>query len=163
MLELTFLIVMNHLMSWGRAPVIVNRSIAADAAALLALVRDPGAQWRLVAGLSPALRPHADVQPSTSSRVVTVGVQLRGRPALRVTWILTPRRGTTEVDLAAQLQSGSLLARLVLLFGGRRWLRRHLQRTLGALAALAHDAAEDIHDLERDPAIASGRGSVRCT
>jgi hypothetical protein len=95
--------------------------------------------------------------------VVTVGVQLRGRAALRVTWILTPRRGTTEVDLAAQLQSGFVLARLVLLFGGRRWLRRQLQRTLGALAALAHDAAEDIHDLERDAAIASGRGSVRCT
>ena len=37
----------------------------------------------------------------------------RGRAALRVTWILTPRRGATEVDLAAQLQTGPALARLV--------------------------------------------------
>lgn len=150
MVELTLLTLMNRLMNWGRAPVIATRSIVADAATLLALVADPAAQWRIVDGVSARLRPHAQVQPRHSSRLVTVRVRLGRRDVLWVTWMLTPRRGTTEVDLAAQLESRSILARLVLLFGGRRWLRRRLEHTLGCLATLAHSAAEDIHDVERD-------------
>jgi hypothetical protein len=150
MIELTVLTLMNRLMNWGRAPVIASRSIVADAATLLALVADPAAQWRIVDGVSPLLRAHAHVEPSHSSRLVTVLVRLGRRDVLWVTWMLTPNRGTTEVDLAAQVESRSILARLVLLAGGRHWLRRRLEHTLSSLAALAHCAAEDIADVERD-------------
>jgi hypothetical protein len=150
MVELTLLTLMNRLTNWGRAPVIATRSIVADAATLLALVADPAAQWRLVDGVSPRLHPHAQIQPRHSSRLVTVRVGLGRRDVLWVTWMLTPRRGTTEVDLAAQLESRSILARLVLLFGGRRWLRRRLEHTLSCLAAVAHSVAEDIDGVERD-------------
>jgi hypothetical protein len=150
MIELTFLTLLNHLVNWGRAPVIATRAIVADAATLLALISDPAGQWRIVEGVSPLLRPHAHVEQSRSTRLVPVRVQLGRRDVLWVTWILTPRRGTTEVDLAAQLQSRSLVARLMLQLGGRRWLRHRLEHTLGTLAALAHCAAEDVDDIERD-------------
>jgi hypothetical protein len=153
MLELTLLTLLNRLMSWGRAPVIATRAIVADAATLLALVTDPAGQWRIVDGVSPRLRPHAHVEPSHSARLVKVRVQCGHRDVLWVTWMLTPRRGTTEVDLAAQLESRSVLARLVLLAGGRRWLRHRVEQTLSCLAALAHGAAEDIADIERDAEI----------
>ncbi len=150
MIELTLLTLLHRLMNWGRAPVIATRAIVADAATLLALVSDPAGQWRIVEGVSPLLHPQAHVEQSHSTRLVSVRVQLGRRDVLWVTWILTPRRGTTEVDLAAQLHSRSLAARLALLFGGRRWLRHRLEHTLGTLAALAHCAAEDIDDVERD-------------
>jgi hypothetical protein len=150
MIELTLLTLLHRLMNWGRAPVIATRAIVADAATLLALVSDPASQWRIVEGVSPLLHPHAHVEQSHSTRLVSVRVQLGRRDALWITWILTPRRGTTEVDLAAQLHSRSLAARLVLLLGGRRWLRHRLEHTLGTLAALAHCAAEDLDDVERD-------------
>lgn len=154
MVELAFLALMNRLMNWGRAPVIATRSIVADAGMLLALVSDPASQWRLVDGVSPRLRPRAEIQPSRSKRLVCVRVQFGRRDVLWVTWILTPRRGTTEVYLAAQLQSRSILARLVLLFGARRWLQHRLEHTLTTLAAIAHRAAEDTDDIERDAEIA---------
>ena len=75
-------------------------------------------------------------------------VTFRGREALWITWILTPHRGTTEVDLAAQLASPALLSRLVAV-AGRRRLRRHLEAVLGTLATLAARAAEDLDDVER--------------
>lgn len=156
MVELTLLALMNRLMNWGRAPVIVTRTIVADAATLLALVSDPAGQWRIFDDVGPLLRPTAHVQPSRSRRLVSVRVQFHRHDVLWVTWILTPRRGTTEVDLAAQLQSHSVLARVVLLLGGRLWLRRHLEHTLSTLAALAHCAAEDVNDVERDAGIPSG-------
>jgi hypothetical protein len=161
MIELTLLTLLNRLMNWGRAPVIATRAIVADAATLLALVSDPAAQWRIVEGVSPRLRPHAHVEQSRSARLVPVRVQLGRRDVLWITWILTPRRGTTEVDLAAQLQSRSLLARLALLLGGRRWLRHRLDHTLGTLAALAHCAAEDVDDVERDAETAPERDAFR--
>jgi hypothetical protein len=39
-----------------------------------------------------------------------------------------------------------------MVLGGRRRLRRHLDATLGTLAALALRAAEDLDDVERDAA-----------
>ena len=150
MVELTFIALMNRLMNWGRAPVIATRAIVADAATLLSLISDPASQWRIVENVSPRLRPRAHVQPSRSTGLVYVRVQLGRHDVLWVTWILTPRRGTTEVDLAAQLESRSVLARLMLVFGGRLWLRHRLERTLSTLAALAHRAAEDVDDIERD-------------
>ena len=75
MVELAILALLNRLMNWGCAPVIATRVIAADAAAVRALVADPNGQWRLVAGVAPLLRPHASVGTSASSRLVPVRVQ----------------------------------------------------------------------------------------
>ena len=144
MIELTFLALMNRLMNWGRAPVIASRTIAADAARLLTLISDPAVQRQIVEGASRPLRLRAYVEPRRSKKLVSVRVQRGKRDLLWLTWILTPRRGTTEVDLAAQVESRSVAIRLVLLLGGRRWLRERLERTLGTLGTLAHCAAEDL-------------------
>lgn len=145
MIELTVLALMNHLMNWGREPVIATRQIAADATALRDLVSDPAGQARLVAGISRRLRPQS---PRRTGRLVAVCAQLMGRDVLRLTWILTSRRGTTDVDLAAQLDSRGVLARLALLLGGRRWLQRRLERSLDVLAAMAHAVAENVESVQ---------------
>lgn len=153
MLELASLALLGRLHEWGRAPVIATRVVAADAATLHRLVSDPASQWRLVDGVSPRLRARARLVPGHHPRFVHAVVTLGRRDVLWITWILTPRRGTTEVDLAAQLESRALLARLVAVLGGRRLLHRHLDATLGTLAALALRAAEDLDDVERDAAL----------
>lgn len=150
MVELIPLALLGSLHEWGREPVIATRTIAADAATLHRLVSDAASQWRLVAGVPRRLRPAAQVAPSCHPRFVHARVTLGGRDALWITWILTPRRGTTEVDLVAQLESRSLLLRAVAVLGGRRRLRRHLEATLGTLATLALRAAEDLDDVARE-------------
>lgn len=159
MIELAFLVLLNRLMNWGRTPVIATRAIAADAKQLLALVSDPAGERRIIDGIGLRLRPQAHVEPSRSERIVSVRLTLGRRDLLWLTWILTPRRGTTEVDLAAQLQSRALLARLVMLLGGRRWLLHRLEDTLGALAAVAHCAAEDIGGVRREARFSPRRGA----
>lgn len=144
MIEIAFLVLLNRLTNWGRAPVIATRAIAADAKTLLALVCDPAGERRIIDGVGLRVPPRAHVEPSHSERVVTVRLTLGRRDLLWLTWILSPNRGTTEVDLAAQLASRALLARLVMVLGGRRWLRHRLEDTLRALAAVAHSAAEDV-------------------
>lgn len=150
MVEIAALALLNILHEWGRAPVIASRVVAADAETLHRLVSDPASQWRLVAGVSPLLAPRARLARSCHPRFVHASVSIGRRDALWITWILTPRRGTTEVDLAAQIDSDALLARLVAALGGRRLLRHHLDATLDTLAALALRAAEDLDDVERD-------------
>lgn len=154
MVELTALILLNRLYNWGRTPVIATRVIPADASTLHALVSDPAGQWRTVDGIPRLLRAHAQVGPRASSRLVPVGVQLGSHDVLWLTWILSPSRGTTEVDLAAQIDTHSVLARLALLLGGRRWLRHRLEDTLSNLAVLAHRAAEDLDDAGGEAEIA---------
>jgi hypothetical protein len=123
MLELSALALAFRLASIGYAPVIATRVVAAGIQTLHAFLADPdnydGA---------------ADVRPSSSTRVVAVRVRLRPRVVLRYTWMLIPGRGTTEVDLAAQVESRGLVVRLALLLGGRRWLRRRVEAMLAALA-----------------------------
>jgi hypothetical protein len=63
----------------------------------------------------------------------------------RVCWALLPGRGTTEVELSVLLASAGVSDRLVLAFGGRRWLARHLDAVLGELARLATLAAEGVN------------------
>ncbi len=156
MLELTFLILLDRMANWGLSPVFATRTIPAGAPALRALLADPAGQWRLVDGIDPRLRPRAHVEPARTERLVSVRVSLRGRDAAWLTWILSPGPGTTEVDLAAQIESRAVLVRLAMKLGGRRWLRRRLERTLGTLAVLAHRAAEDLDDVERHAEIAPG-------
>lgn len=145
----------NSLTNWGLSPVIATRTVAADADDLSAAVGDPASQWRLVAGISPVLRPSAHVEASPNPRFVHATVRLGHRDALWITWILTPKHGTTEVDLIGQLESRCVLARVGMLLGGRRWLTNHLDKTLGVLSTLAHRAAEDLDDVERRAAIAA--------
>lgn len=150
MVELAPFALLGTLHEWGREPVVATRVAAADAATLRALVADPASQWRLVAGISPRLRVSARVSPSRHPRFVHAVVRVGRRDVLWITWILTPGRGTTEVDLVAQLESRSLLLRLVAALGGRRCVRHRLETALGTLAALALRAAEDLDDVERD-------------
>lgn len=156
MIELTFLALLNRLTSWGRVPVMATRVLAADAAELLALVSDPAAQRRII-DIGLPLRLHAHVEPSRSKRLVSVRVTLGRRDLLWITWILVPSRGTTEVDVSAQVQSRALPVRLVMVLGGSRWLRDRLEETLTTLAVLAHCVAEDLDDIERNPHIAPRR------
>lgn len=148
MVELTALILLNRLYNWGRTPVIATRVIPADSSTLHTLVSDPASQWRMVDAVHRLLRVHAQVGPCTAKRLVPVRVQMGGRDVLWLTWMLSPSRGTTEVDLSAQIESRGLLARLLLVLGGRRWLRHRLEDTLDSLAVLAHRAAEDLDDIE---------------
>lgn len=164
MFELTLLALLNSLKNWGTAPVIATRTVPADAPAVLAMLADPASQSRLVAGVNPRLRPHVRACKTSNPRFLHAQVQLRQRNMLWITWLLTPGRGTTEVDLAAQAESRGILAR-VLLLAGRRQLRRHLEGTLSAIAAAAPDAASTRSRSApaHNPARSPGAGSSRQT
>jgi hypothetical protein len=165
MIELAFVILLNRLVNWGLAPIIATRPVATDADTLYGLLRNPANQWRLAASfadvvaLQPAgdrcdarlripfgMRVHASmkVKPSRKARLLTSEVRLGRRTVAWGTWILTPDPGTTDVDLAIQLQSRSLATRFVLLLGGRRWIARRLERTLATLATASARVAEDV-------------------
>jgi hypothetical protein len=163
MIELAFVILLNRLVNWGLAPIIATRPVATDADPLYGLLSNPANQWRLAASfadvvaLAPVgdrcdarlhfplgMRVHASahVKPSRTGRLVTTEVRFGRRTVAWVTWILTSDRGTTEVDLAVQLDSRSLVTRLVLLLGGRRWIARRLDMALATLATTAACVAE---------------------
>jgi hypothetical protein len=125
-------------MNLGYEPVIATRVVAADLALLRRLLSDPA-----------SYDGEACVRPSSSERVVAVRVRLGPRRILRCTWMLSPHRGTTEVDLAVQVESRAIAVRLALLLGGRRWLQRWLE---ALLATLARDAARAAEDLDGEPA-----------
>lgn len=165
MIELAFLVILNRLVNWGLGPIIATRTIAADRDTLHDLLCDPANQWRLatacanVAGLQPAgdrcdarlrlplgmrVRASMQVKPSRKARLLTTELRLDRRILAWATWIFTSGRGTTEVDLAVQLQSRSLVTRLVLLLGGRRWIARRLDRALATLAMTCARVAEDV-------------------
>jgi hypothetical protein len=165
MIELAFTIFLNSLVNWGLGPIIATRTIAADGGALHALLCDPANQWRLATSFARvlALQPAGDrcdarlcplfamcvpasvrVKPSRRGRLVTSEIRVGHRTVAWATWILSPDRGTTEVDLAIQLESRSLLTRLVLLLGGRRWIARRLDTALATLAITSVRVAEDV-------------------
>jgi hypothetical protein len=165
MIELAFVILLNRVVNWGLAPIIVTRTVPADADALHDLLAEPANQWRLATAVADVegLRSAGDrcdahvriplrirrpasmlVHPSRTHRLLTTEVRLGRSTIAWATWILTPGRGTTEVDLAVQPESRSLLTRLALLLGGRRWLARRLQIALATLATASAHVAEDI-------------------
>lgn len=146
----------NQMTGWGYSPVIVARTLPADAATLYGFLSDPANQWRLAGPFADvvALRPagvrcdaelrlawgagchaSAHVWPRSSREVLAVQVRLGRRTVVWATWILTPVAGSTEVDLAVQFESHSLISRVALLLGGRRWIARRLDATLALLAA----------------------------
>jgi hypothetical protein len=165
MIELAFLVILNRLVNWGLGPIIVTRTVAADGDVLHGFLADPANQWRLaasfadVAALLPAgdrcdarlrlplgMGVHASVQvkPSPRGRLLTAEIRLGRSTVAWATWILTPGRGTTEVDLAIQLESRSLVTRLVMLLGGRRPIARRLETALATLATTCARVAEDV-------------------
>jgi hypothetical protein len=161
MIELTLTIALHRLVSWGLGPIVATRTIAADGGALRALLRDPANQWRLarVLNLTSAgdrcdarlrlpfgLRIPASMQvkPSRRGRLVTCEIRVGRRTVAWATWILSPDRGTTEVDVVVQPESRSLVTRLVLLLGGRRWIARRLDSMLATLAMMSVRVAEDV-------------------
>lgn len=146
MFELTLLALLNSLMNWGTAPVFATQTVSADAPTVHALLSDPASQACLVAGINPLLRPQVRLSKTANPRFLHTHVQLGHRNMLWITWLLTPGRGTTEVDLAAQTESRGILAR-VLLLAGRRQLRRHLEATLSSIGAVASDAAENLENV----------------
>ena len=165
MIELAFIILLNRLVNLGLGPIIVSRPIAADGDALHALLCDPASQWRLATSFArvDALQAAGDradarvrlpfglhvpagvqVKPSRRGRLVTCEIRFGHRTVAWATWILSPDRGTTEVDLALQLESRSPGTRLALLLGGRRWIARRLDRALATLAMTSVRVAEDV-------------------
>jgi hypothetical protein len=125
MIELGALALLLRLMNLGCEPVIATRVVAADHVTLRSFLSDP-------ANYDGA----ASVRPSSSARVVAVRVRSGRRRIVRYTWILSPDRGTTEIDLAAQVESCGIAVRLALLLGGRRWLRRRLDAILATLSSV---------------------------
>lgn len=137
MIELGALALIFRLMNLGYEPVIATRVMAADLAVLRRLLSDPA-----------SYDGEASVRPSSSERLVAVRVRFGPRRVLRYTWILSPHRGTTEVDLAVQIESRGGAVRLGLLLGGRRVLQRRLD---ALLQTLSRDAARVAEDLDREP------------
>jgi hypothetical protein len=133
MIELTALALLMRIAGLGYEPVIATRTVCAGLDALHAVLADP----RNYHGA-------ATVRPSSSAQVVVVRVRVGRRRVLRYTWILGPGRGTTEVDLAVQVESHGPAVRLALLLGGRRRLRHRVETTLCTLARSAADAAEQV-------------------
>jgi hypothetical protein len=86
----------------------------------------------------------ASVRPSRSDRVVVVRVRFGPRRVVRYTWILSPRRGTTEVDLGVQIESRGIVYRAALLLGGRRWLAQRIEATLATVSRVTVELAEDV-------------------
>jgi hypothetical protein len=125
MIELSALAFLFRLMNLGCEPVVATCVVAADDLTLRRFLSDPA-----------NYDGEASVRPSGSARVVAVRVRLSRRRIVRYTWILSPDRGRTEVDLAAQVESCGIAVRLALLLGGRRWLRRRLDGILATLSCV---------------------------
>jgi hypothetical protein len=140
MIELSALAFLFRLMNLGCEPVIATRVVAADHRTLRRVLSDPA-----------SYDGEARVRPSSSARVVAVRVRFGRRRIVRYTWILSPDRGTTEVDLAAQVESCGIVVRLALLLGGRRWLHRRLEAILATLSGVVVDGPSPIEaaDMQR--------------
>jgi hypothetical protein len=142
MIELSFLTLLR-LMNLGYEPVIATRAMAADIDTLRAFASDPA-----------NYDGEACVRPSSSARVVVVRVRYGPRRVVRYTWMLSPDRGTTEVDLAVQIESCGFIYRAALLLGAKRWLQRRLQSTLATVSRITVAAAEEIDNEPAPPMIA---------
>ncbi|HEV7882533.1 MAG TPA: hypothetical protein VGO81_03130 [Solirubrobacteraceae bacterium] len=144
MIQLSALAFLLRLMNLGYEPVIATRVVAADHRTLRRFLSDPA-----------NYDGEACVRPSSSARVVAVRVRFGPRQIVRYTWILSPDRGATEVDLAAQVESCAIVVRLALLFGGRRWLHRRLEAILATLPRVVVAGASPIEVAEMPRSVAS--------
>jgi hypothetical protein len=140
MIELAALALYLRIANLGYEPVIATRAVCAGLDTLRAFLADPSNY----AGT-------ARLRPGSCPEIVVVSVRFGPRRAVRYSWILSPGRGSTEVDLAVQVESRGPLVRLALLLGGRRWLRRRVEAMLAALARVTADAAEQVAALPPAP------------
>ncbi len=155
MLELTVLAVMNRMVNGGFEPLTATRIVAADLSAVRALASDATTQQDMLAGLPMRLRVQAI--PSASLRLVVMRLCLGEHDVLSLHWSLTPRRGTIEVDLAAQFHVRGPAMRVLLMLGGRRWLTRRLDGVLSSLADRTLRAAEGIDEIAWSAPLAAPR------
>jgi hypothetical protein len=139
MIELTALALLLKITSIGYEPIIATRVVCADLDALHDFLADPD-----------SYRGSVTVRPPTRREVVVVHAHAGPRRVVRYTWILTPGRGTTEVDLVAQLETRGAAERLLMLLGGRRALGRRATKMLAELARSTATAAE--HEVAPEPA-----------
>jgi hypothetical protein len=134
------LLALVRLMNGCYEPVTARRLVAADLATVQALLVDPCTYGGV-----------AHVLPSSSARVIVARVHVTPRTVVRYTSTLRPNRGTTELDLALELDSRSARYRLALLLGGTRWLHQQMEVTLATIShvtvcgAEAMDAAQTTH------------------
>src|SRR5215218_4220698 len=162
MVELAFLSLWNRLVNWGLAPIIATRAVAADGRALRSVLSEPAGQWHLANGFAEIDALQSANERCTARLRLPLGLHVRAslcaaprtprvlesdlaigdRTIGWATWILSPGRGTTEVDLAVQLASRGLATRLWLLLGGRRWIARRLDMALATLATTTARALE---------------------
>jgi hypothetical protein len=133
MIELTALALLFKITSIGYEPIISTRVVCADLDALHDFLADPA-----------NYRGNVTVRPPTRREVVVVFAHPgRGR-VVRYTWILTPGRGTTEVDLIAQLETRGPALRTLMLLGGRGALSRRAEQMLAGLGRSTATAAENV-------------------
>jgi hypothetical protein len=144
MIELTFIALLHRLLNWGFAPIIATRVVAADGAAVHDFLADGANHWRLGARGGAPRGGAVSVRASRSGEVLWAEVRLPRAGSFFVTWLLSPGRGTTEVDAAVQFESRRLLLRLALVLGGRRLVARRLDGALASLAQMCVHAAEDL-------------------
>ena len=134
MLELTVLALINQLANVGFGPLVATGVMAADPSSVRALVTDTATEDRVIARVPALARPGVQLLPTRSLRLVEVDIRIRGRDAVRLTWSLTPRRGTTEVDAAHGVLMGSSRGRSGTSVAGappRRALRERAARAGG--------------------------------
>ena len=148
-----------------------RRAIAAERAPLYDFLSELENHWLLAGGFVEALRAdgagprgrevklrgplglrrraRTSVLVSRAPRVIIGRAEVGRRTVARISWVLAPGRpGSTNVELSAVVERVGPLDALVLLLGGRRWLERRFEATLGALAVLAAAADDDEGSLE---------------
>jgi uncharacterized protein YndB with AHSA1/START domain len=138
--------------------IVAERVVPADREALFAFLSDLENHWRVadrfveVVSLDgpPGARHGGAVKvkgPLGLARTASTTVEetespsrLMGRADVppgttaRVRWTLTPEDGGTRVELAAEVERASVLDRVMLALGGRRWLEARFRGTLDRLA-----------------------------
>ena len=157
---------LRNLFAGSPSPIRAQRLIVADPEPLFAFLTDlesqaflagrhveivhldgpPGArhrgELRLPGPLGLRRTARARVLASLPPRLTIVRVDVGRGPVALISWTLTPRRGTTEVEIAVIVHSAGRLDRLILRIGGQRLVKQRLETTLAALADLAAIVAE---------------------
>ncbi|MGH2941853.1 MAG: hypothetical protein ACRDLN_03620 [Solirubrobacteraceae bacterium] len=136
MIELT-LIALAGLLVPRYGPATARHLVAADLATARAVAMHPA-----------TYEGAARVLPNASERIVVVSAGIGPRTVVRYTWILSPRPGTTAVELTVELESRGPRYSLGLLLGGTRWLRRRLEAPLDRITRATLCAAEG---MDADP------------
>ena len=113
----------NHWRLTGRRVEVVSLNGAGD-----------GGTVRIRGPLGLRRTAETKVTAARSARLMIGVAELPGGTRARVSWTLAGRVNQTRVRLAADLEHVSPLDRLLLLVGGRAWMKRMFERTLERLA-----------------------------